>query len=144
MRFLPRRVLPPRDRQSKNFLESPPVARALQQARTADVILVSVGVIGSESLVLAEGFMTTEAMDRVIAAGAVRRRIAAVLRLRTGEKSRYPGLHPIALTLDDLRNASRVISVASCAEKAAAVRAAIASGILNEIVVDETLVGSTS
>lgn len=123
---------------AESFLESPPVARALEQARTADVIIVSVGVIGSESLVLAEGFMTAAAMDHVIAGGAVGEIFGRYFDAE-GNKVDAPGLHPVALTLDELRNAPRVIGVAAGTEKAPAIRAAIASGILNELVIDETL-----
>ena len=45
----------------------------------------------------------------------------------------------MALTLDDMRNASRVIGVAGGVEKVDAIRGAIASGILDEIAIDETL-----
>jgi DNA-binding transcriptional regulator LsrR (DeoR family) len=48
-------------------------------------------------------------------------------------------LHPIALTLDDLREARRVIGVAGGVEKTASVQGAIAAGVLDEVIVDETL-----
>jgi DNA-binding transcriptional regulator LsrR (DeoR family) len=48
-------------------------------------------------------------------------------------------LHPVALTLDDLRSCRRVIAAAGGADKAAAVRGAIAAGIIDELAVDETL-----
>ncbi len=123
---------------SKSFLESPPVSHALERARAADVVLVSIGVIGSESLLVSEGFMTQEGMDDVVEAGAVGEVFGWYFDA-DGERVPAPGLHPIALTLDDLRNASRVIGVAAGAEKADAVRGAIAAGILDELAIDETL-----
>lgn len=123
---------------AESFLSSPPVARALRRARSADVILVSVGVIGPESLLLDEGFMTKEAMDDVIAAGAVGEVFGWYYDV---EGTRVPaaGLHPIALTLDELRDAPRVIGVAAGTEKAGAIRGAIAAGVLDELAIDETL-----
>jgi len=121
-----------------SFLESPPVSHALERARTADVILVSIGVIGSESLLVSEGFMTREGMDDVVEAGAVGEVFGWYFDAE-GERVPAPGLHPIALTLDDLRDASRVIGVAAGTEKVAAVRGAIAAGILDELAIDETL-----
>jgi len=123
---------------SKSFLESPPVSHALERARAADVVLVSIGVIGSESLLVSEGFMTSEGMNDVVDAGAVGEVFGWYFDA-DGERVPAPGLHPIALTLDDLRNASRVIGVAAGAEKADAVRGAIAAGILDELAIDETL-----
>jgi len=123
---------------AESFLESPPVIRALDRARSADVILVSVGVVGPESLLVSEGFMTQEAMDEVIAAGAVGEVFGWYFD-PNGDSVPAPGLHPIALTLDDLRSATRVIGVAAGTEKTEAVRGAIAAGILDEIAIDETL-----
>ncbi len=120
------------------FLSSPPVARALEKARSADVLLVSVGIVGCESLLVAEGFMTEEAMNEVTEAGAVGEVFGWYFDA-DGNSVEAPSLHPVALTLDDMRNASRVIGVAGGVEKADAIRGAIASGILDEIAIDETL-----
>jgi DNA-binding transcriptional regulator LsrR (DeoR family) len=120
------------------FLSSPPVARALTKARSADVILVSVGIIGCESLLVTEGFMTEEAMNAVTDAGAVGE-IFGWYFDADGNSVQAPSLHPVALTLDELRSASRVIGVAGGVEKADAIRGAIAAGILDELAIDETL-----
>ena len=120
------------------FLSSPPVARALKRARSADVILVSVGIIGCDSLLVSEGFMTEEAMTDVTEAGAVGEVFGWYFDA-DGASVEAPSLHPVALTLDDLRTASRVIGVAGGVEKAEAIRGAIAAGIVDEIAIDETL-----
>jgi DNA-binding transcriptional regulator LsrR (DeoR family) len=121
-----------------SFLESPPVQRALERAREADIILVSIGVVGNESLLVSEGFMSAEGMQDVIDAGAVGEVFGWYFD-PNGDSVPAPGLHPIALTLDDLRSATRVIGVAAGTEKTEAVRGAIAAGILDEIAIDETL-----
>lgn len=121
-----------------SFLSSPPVVRSLKRAKAADVILVSVGVIGSASLLLDEGFLTSEAMDELVAAGAVGE-VFGWYYTEDGTSVPTEGLHPIALTLDELREAPRVIGVAAGAEKAAAIQGAIAAGILDELAIDETL-----
>lgn len=123
---------------AKTFLSSPLVARALKRARSADVVLVSVGIIGGNSLLVAEGFMTMEAMNEVTAAGAVGEVFGWYFDAG-GTAVEARGLHPIALTLDDLRNSTRVIGVAGGAEKAPAIKGAIAAGILDEVAIDETL-----
>jgi len=121
-----------------SFLESPPVQRALERAREADIILVSIGVVGNDSLLVSEGFMSAEGMQDVIDAGAVGEVFGWYFD-PNGDSVPAPGLHPIALTLDDLRSATRVIGVAAGTEKTEAVRGAIAAGILDEIAIDETL-----
>ena len=123
---------------AETFLSSPPVSRALKKARSADVILVSVGVVGCNSLLVAEGFMTEEAMNTVMDAGAVGEVFGWYFD-SDGNSVQAPSLHPVALTLDDLRDAPRVIGVAGGIEKADAIRGAIAAGILDEIAIDETL-----
>jgi DNA-binding transcriptional regulator LsrR (DeoR family) len=123
---------------AKSFLASPPVVRALTRAKSADVILVSIGVIGPESLLLNEGFITSEAMDDLVAAGAVGE-VFGWYYTADGTPVPTEGLHPIALTLDELREAPRVIGVAAGADKAAAIQGAIAAGILDELAIDETL-----
>ncbi|MEN8233473.1 MAG: sugar-binding domain-containing protein [Actinomycetota bacterium] len=126
---------------AESFLDSPPVARSLETARTADVIIVSVGVIGPESLLLAEGFINQEGMDEVVAAGAVGEVFGWYFNA-AGHAVDAPGMYPIALTPDDLRSATRVIGVAGGAEKAAAIKGAIAAGFLDELAIDETLAGA--
>ncbi len=121
-----------------SFLSSPPVVRTLKRAKAADVILVSVGVVGPESLLLEEGFITKESMDEAIADGAVGE-VFGWYYDADGNRVESSGIHPIALTLEELRSAPRVIGVAAGAEKTAAIRGAIAAGILDELAIDVTL-----
>ncbi len=123
---------------AESFLSSPPVARALERARSADVVMVSIGITGMDSLLVAEGFMSEGSMNDVMKAGAVGEIFGRYFDAE-GNKVGADGLHPIALTLEDLRNATRVIGVAGGVEKADAIRGAIATGVLHELAVDETL-----
>lgn len=121
-----------------NFFESEPVATALERARTADAVLVSVGVVGPESLLIDAGYMTADAMDRVIAAGAVGEVFG--LYFDAEGNAVEPGtLHPISLSLNDLRSSRRVIAAAGGRGKAMAVKGAIAAGIVDEVAIDHTL-----
>lgn len=123
---------------AKSFLASGPVAKALDRARSADVVLVSIGVTGLDSLLIAEGFMSRESMSQVIEAGAAGEIFGWYFDAE-GRSVPTEAIHPIALTLEELRNASHVIAVAGGAEKLEAIRGAIATGILDELAVDETL-----
>lgn len=121
-----------------SFMASPPVARCLSLARAADVVLVSIGVVGAESLLVQERFMPNTAMDDVIARGAVGEVFGRYFD-ESGQAVSCADLHPVALTLDDLRRARRVIGVAGGTEKVGAIKGAIAAGILDEVVLDESL-----
>jgi DNA-binding transcriptional regulator LsrR (DeoR family) len=123
---------------AETYLESPPVARALETARTADFVVVSIGVVGRDSLLIEEGFISREAMDDVVAAGAVGE-VFGWYYDADGSAVEARGLFPIALTTTDLREAKRVIGVAGGAEKAESVKGAIAAGIIHELAIDETL-----
>lgn len=117
---------------------SPPVEHALRQARAADLTLVSVGVVGEASLLRAEGLLSREAMVKLAQRGAVGELLGYYLD-EAGAVIDEPSLLPVGLSLDDLRHGRRVIAVAGGAEKASSIRAAIAGGIIDEIVVDDTL-----
>lgn len=129
------------DELAKSYLASGPVTKALDRARSADVVIVSVGVIGMSSLLITEEFLSPESMSRVIEAGAVGEIFGWYFDI-DGRSVPAEGLYPIALTLEELRSASRVIGVAGGAEKLKAIRGAIATGILDELVVDATLAES--
>ena len=121
-----------------SFLSTKPVKSTLKEAKAADLILVSIGIVGHESLLVREGFMSTEAMDEMVARGAVGE-VFGRYYTAEGEPVPCPDVHPVALTMDDLRSADRVVAVAAGTEKTAAVKGALAARVLDEIVVDETL-----
>ncbi len=122
----------------ERLLTSPPVDRVLRQARVADVTLISVGVMGEESLLRTEGLLTRGAMAQLMARGAVAEMLGYYLDA-AGAVIDEPSLLPVGLSLDDLRHGRRVIAAAGGAAKAPSIRAAIAGGIVDEIVVDDAL-----
>ena len=121
-----------------SFMSSPAVTRALAKAGTADFTLVSIGVASMESLLIAEGFMTQRSMQDAMDAGAVGEIFGWHFDAH-GNSVSVESLHPIALSLDDMRHSSHVIGVAGGADKAEAIKGAIATGAVNEIVVDVVL-----
>lgn len=127
------------DPASAAFLtSSQPVVRTLDLARRADVTLTSVGVVGYDSLLVAEGFLDESAMDRLTAAGAVGE-ILGQYYDAAGRRVDDPSLVTVGLSLDDLRSSHRVIAVAAGERKAGAVAGAVAGGIVSEVVVDDRL-----
>lgn len=123
---------------AENFFESEPVATALDRARTADAVLVAVGVVGPESLLINAGYIKPETMNKVIDAGAVGE-VFGLYFDSAGEEVLPGALHPVSLSLDDLRKSRRVIAAAGGAEKAAAIKGAIKAGIIDELAVDDGL-----
>ena len=92
-----------------SFLATKPVRTTLKQAKAADLVLVSIGIVGRESLLVTEGFMSEEAMDDMVAKGAVGE-VFGRYYTAEGEALPCPDVHPVALTLDDLRSAERVVA----------------------------------
>jgi DNA-binding transcriptional regulator LsrR (DeoR family) len=123
---------------AENFLGSEPVATALNRARAADAVLVAVGVVGPESLLVDAGYLDSGVMEEIMDAGGVGE-VFGLYFDAEGRAIRPDALHPVSLTLDDLRNCHRVIAAAGGTEKAAAIRGAIKAGIIDEIAVDNSL-----
>lgn len=120
------------------LLASPPVARVLAAARAADLTLVSVGVVGDDSLLRQAAVVTPAVMDALVRRGAAGEILGRYYG-RDGDTIDTPSLLPVGLKLDDLRASRRVLAAAGGAGKAGALRAALVSGIVDEIVVDDGL-----
>lgn len=120
------------------FFDSEPVATALAYAREADMVMVAVGVVGPESLLVKAGYLDGAVMDEIIGAGAVGE-VFGLYYDADGNPVNPDALHPISLSLDDLRQSGRVIAAAGGAEKTDAVKGAIAAGIIDELALDSTL-----
>jgi DNA-binding transcriptional regulator LsrR (DeoR family) len=114
------------------------VARALATARDADVTLVSIGVVGGASQILVEGLADDAAMAVLVREGAVGEVLGRWYDA-AGRAVDAPGLWAVGLSLADLHASRRVVAVAGGADKAGALRAALAGGIVQEIVVDDGL-----
>jgi deoxyribonucleoside regulator len=113
------------------------VQQTLARARAADALLFSLGALSPESVLVQSGAVSPDEVARLRAAGAcgdvlghyVTRdgRIAdAAIESRT-----------VGLTLDDLRQASRAVAVASGPAKAEIIAAALLSGLCSVLVTDE-------
>ncbi len=120
------------------LLSSAPVRQALDLARSADLTLVSVGIVGDASLLRGSGFVSPATMKQAMAMGAVGE-ILGWYYDATGRAVRTVDLLPVGLSLADLRQSRRVVAVAAGAEKATALRGALAGDFLDEIVVDASL-----
>lgn len=121
-----------------SFYDSEPIAQTLERARTADAVIVAIGVVGVESLLVDAGYLGEEKMVELIAKGAVGEVFG--MYFDSAGQPVMPGvIHPISLTLDELRSGMRVIAAVGGANKVAAIRGAIAAGIVNELATDDSL-----
>lgn len=120
------------------LVASEPISRVLELARAADVTLVSVGVVGDASQLRVEGLVDGPVMAYLVSAGAVGE-ILGRWYDAAGREVDAPGLAAVGLSLADLHASRRVVAVAGGAEKATALRAALAGGIVHEVVIDDDL-----
>lgn len=123
---------------AENFYDSEPVHTTLELARAADAVIVAIGIIGPESLLAGADYIDAKGMARVVKGGAIGEVFGRYYDVE-GHPVEPEVLHPISLTFDDLRAAHRVIAAVGGADKADAVRGAIAAGIINELACDDTL-----
>ncbi len=120
------------------LLASPPVEQVLRLARAADATLVSIGVVGEDSLLRSDGLVDAHVMREIIARGAEGEILGHYFDA-AGREVEEPSLFPVGLSLEDLRAARRVIGVAGGAAKARSVRAAIGGGLIDELIADYEL-----
>jgi DNA-binding transcriptional regulator LsrR (DeoR family) len=120
------------------LLASGPVRDALHVARTADITVVSIGVVGEASLLRLEGLIDASAMARLEAAGAVGEILGHWYDAQGGEVG-VSDAAVVGLSPADLRASRRVVAVAGGADKAVSLRAALAGGIVHEVVIDDGL-----
>ena len=123
------------------LLGSEPVRRALDEARGADVTLVSVGVVGEGSLLRTEGLIEASVMAAIVGAGGAGEILGRWFDAE-GREVPAPGPVAVGLSLEDLRRSRRVIAVAGGAEKALAIGAALRGRIVHEVVIDDGLAGA--
>ena len=123
---------------AERFFESDAVRHVLDLARAADTVMLAVGVVGEHSLLIEGGFLTAAEMAEVMRRGAVGE-VFGLYFDADGTMLDPQPLSPISLSVADLRAAPRVIAAVGGADKVAAVRGAIAAGLVNELAMDETL-----
>lgn len=118
---------------------SPPIAEALSVARSADVFVVSVGLLATDALFVTTGLLSQDdiaSVARLDPAGDICGHFYDLdgQPVSTSFESRIVGID-----LVDLARSERVLAVAAGIGKANAVRGALAGGYITNLVVDESL-----
>ena len=119
------------------FTALAPIARVRDLAARADVIFVGVGQMGDDAPLLADGFITRAELSALQARGAVGE-VAGWVYDASGAYLETPGSTRNGGVMVLPRVARPAIGVAAGPSKVAAIRAALAAGILNGIVTDES------
>lgn len=111
------------------------VAKPLALARLTDLALISVGELTETSLLRSEGMMTADELESVRAAGAVGDTNGIFFDDAGAPVDHDLNRRTLAVPFEDLKR-SRTVILAAGAEKAAATRALLKSGIAKGLIVD--------
>lgn len=112
------------------------VARVLDRARGADVIFSSIGKAELANPLVAPGMLTPEAMTEMLDRGAVGDILANFFDAQ-GNEVTLDDFEPVGLRLEDVRDAARVVAVATGTDRVPAVRAALLAGLVSELITDQ-------
>lgn len=114
------------------------VREALEVARAADHMMISVGECTPEALLQSSGILTVDEASGLIAAGAVADTTGKFFAADGSLAPTDLNLRAPSIDLGDLHR-SDVVVLSSGAGKAAALRAVLAAGFANRLIVDEPL-----
>ncbi|MBD3765307.1 MAG: transcriptional regulator [Rhodobacterales bacterium] len=114
------------------------VREALQTARAADHMVISVGECSADALLQASGILTADEAAALTAAGAVADTTGKFFAAGGSLAATDLNLRAPSIDLQDLHR-SDVVVLSSGAGKAAALRAVLAAGFVNRLIVDEPL-----
>ncbi len=113
------------------------VQEALNLARNAALVVFSFGGIQESATMLKLGYVTPEERDFLLRNGAVGE-IAGRWIDRGGQTVRTPAtIHPIGITVEELKRIPERMAVAGGAEKLNAIRAGLTGGLVTHFVSDE-------
>ena len=114
------------------------VREALEVARAADHMMISVGECTPEALLQSSGILTVDEASGLIAAGAVADTTGKFFAADGSLAPTNLNRRAPSIDLQDLHR-SDVVVLSSGAGKAAALRAVLAAGFVNRLIVDEPL-----
>ena len=114
------------------------VREALDVARAADHMVISVGECTADALLQSSGILTPDEAAGLIAAGAVADTTGKFFAADGSLAATDLNLRAPSIELQDLHR-SDVVVLSSGTGKAAALRAVLAAGFVNRLIVDEPL-----
>lgn len=131
----------PDEATAKVLAQSPQVAEALAAARASNVAVLGIGEYGSGSsdMFLQRADASEAEIAEASAAGAVGQMSGRFYDSAGQQIDLSINRRILSLDLTEVRNVATVVAVASGANKASATRAAITGGLVDVLVVDESL-----
>ncbi|WP_350336019.1 sugar-binding transcriptional regulator [Coralliovum pocilloporae] len=136
--FLPVPYFASSRQERDTFLNQPSVQDLMARARQADLFVIGIGSIDDKSHLMTTGMISTEEQCRLEKAGAVCDLMGRFLNDQGSQVQTELERHPVGLHFNDIRGA-RVVALAGGLNKLAATRAALLSGVISDIVLDEAL-----
>jgi deoxyribonucleoside regulator len=115
------------------------IAATLELAHRADVALFSLGAIRADSVLVESGYLDTEDVAALRAAGAVGDVLSRFIDADGRIVDASLDDRTIGLPLAQLGSKRRAVGIAAGEEKTAIARAAIAGGYVNCLVIDESI-----
>ena len=118
------------------------VQRVLDLARNASLVVFSFGGIQKDATILKLGYVNPDERDFLIRQGAVGE-IAGRWIDKNGTPVRLPPtIHPIGISLEDLKRIPKRLAVAGGAMKLDAIRAGLKGGLVGSLATDEQTAAS--
>ncbi len=120
------------------LLKEPQIETTLRMSEHLDILLTSIGSIDTQTSLYQAGFYTEQTLESLVAQGAVGHLLARPFD-NEGNEVAANELFPVGAPLSVLNDIQWSIAVNASAQKAQAVLAAVRSGFVNTIVVDQAL-----
>jgi DNA-binding transcriptional regulator LsrR (DeoR family) len=122
---------------AKAFLSDPPVARALECARAADIAFVGIGAPRQDSILIREGSIVQwQELEALTSEGAVRDINLRYFDARGHAMASTLDTRVIGLSLEEFRAIPHVVGIAGGAAKLNAIRGALEGTLVNVLVTD--------
>lgn len=122
----------------ERLLRDPVVREVLGRARSADMIVVSIGSVSADATFVRQGVLTDADMRRLHVVGAVGDLLGHFYDADGREVAVDGVLGPVGLDLDDLRGHHSVVALAGGETKLAGIRSAASHGLISGLVTDES------
>lgn len=113
------------------------VADVLRSARSAQVLVFSLGSVGDDSVLMRSGNVLRSEMTSLVEAGAVGDLLGHFINRRGEIVDPELDARTIGLSLSNLRSRDRVIGVAVGAAKQKVTLGALKAGLINVLITDE-------
>jgi DNA-binding transcriptional regulator LsrR (DeoR family) len=115
------------------------IAEALGRARRADLFVVGIGSLETDTLYLTTGLLSEQDLSDVAALDPAGDICGRFYDIKGRELPTPFGPRIVGITLSDLKHSRRVLAVASGVEKARSIAGALAGGYVTHLVTDEAV-----